>query len=158
MKKAGPSFPDSIPDSGSYEPRLPTLSARERVRNYSVETLDRLVPPPIENYDFHGFRTTQVVDGFTQDSYINHDSSSFGGGEFGTNSDDDDLQSLQSQPFSRSLEVPTAPRTGIARECLRPHLEELFTVLDRLNDNAEMESVGKLILVAFSSREYSGGR
>ena len=64
-----------------------------------------------------------------------------------TNFDDDDVLSLQSQPFSRSLEVPTAQKTGSASERLKPYLEELFTCLDRLNDTAEMESTGKLIEV-----------
>ena len=55
-EKAGPSFPHPIPDDGLYEPSLRILPARERVRNYSVDTLNRLVPPAMEEYDFHGFR------------------------------------------------------------------------------------------------------
>jgi hypothetical protein len=105
-EKAGPSFPFPIDDDGIYKPTLPPIPARERVRNYSVETIDRLVPPPQEQYNFHGFRRTQVVDGLTQDSYINHDSSSFCGGEYESYCEDDNSLSLSNQLFSTSLQVP----------------------------------------------------
>jgi hypothetical protein len=73
-EKAGLYFPFPIADDVIYEPSLPKFPARERVCNYSIETIDRLVPPTQEQYDFHGFWRTQVVDGLTQDSYINHGS------------------------------------------------------------------------------------
>ena len=144
-EKAGPSFPHPIPDDGLYEPSLRILPARERVRNYSVETLNRLVPPAMEEYDFHGFRRSEVVDGLTQDSFITHDSSSFGGGEFYGNLDDDGTMSLESQPFARSLQLPLATTSRSSREKLKPYLEELFTCLDRLNEMTEIERVGKMM-------------
>jgi hypothetical protein len=99
----------------------------------------------MEQYDFHGFRRSEVVDGLTQDSFITHDSSSFGGGEFDGNPDDDDTMSLESQPFARSLQLPLAPRSRSARDKLKPYLEELFACLDRLNEMSEIERVGKMM-------------
>jgi hypothetical protein len=124
-EKAGPSFPFPIADDGVYEPTLPTLTARERVCNYSVETIDCLVPPTQEQYDFHGFRCTQVVDGLTQDSYINQELSSFCGGEYESNCDDDNSLSLSYQHFSRRLQVPFSQQVGNSRDRLKPYLEEL---------------------------------
>ena len=144
-EKAGPSFPSPIPDDGVYEPTLPTLTARERVRNYSIETINRLVPPAQEEYDFHGFRRTQVLDGLTQESYINHDSSSFCGGEYENNCDDDNSLSSSCQPFARRLQVPLSQRLGNSRDQLKPYLEELYTCLDRLAEVTEIEKISKLI-------------
>ena len=86
-----------------------------------------------------------MVDGLTQDSFITHDSSSFGGGEFYGNLDDDGTMSLESQPFARSLQLPLAPTSRSSREKLKPYLEELFTCLDRLNEMTEIERVGKMM-------------
>jgi hypothetical protein len=144
-EKAGPSFPFPIPDDGIYGPILPTIPGRKRVRNYSVETIDRLVPPAQEQYDFHGFWRTQVVDGLTQDSYINHESLSFCGGEYESNCDDDNSLSSSFQPFARSLEVPLPQKGGNSRDHLKPYLEELFTCLNRLADATQIEKFSKLV-------------
>jgi hypothetical protein len=112
-----------------------------------VETIDRLVPPPQEQYDFHGFRRTQVVDGLTQDSYINHGSSSFCGGEYESNCEDDNSLSSSNQPFATSLQLPFSQKVGNSRDRLKPYLEELFTCLDRLNDPSQIEKFRKLVEV-----------
>jgi hypothetical protein len=144
-EKAGPSFSFPIADDGVYEPTMPTLTARERVHNYSIETIDRLVPPTQEQYDFHGFWRTQVVDGLTQDSYVNHDSSSFCGGEYESNCDDDNNLPSSSQPFARRLQVPFSQRVGNSRDRLKPYLEEIFSCLDRLDDVTQFEKISKLM-------------
>ena len=144
-EKAGPSFPFPIEDDNVYEPSLPILSARERVSNYSKDTLDRLVPPKSKQYDFHGFRRTQIVDGLTQESYTNNDLYSFGGDENENNSDDEISNTSTTNAFSRSLEVLLTQKMGHARDQLKPYLEELYTCLDRLNDDAETEKIGKMI-------------
>jgi hypothetical protein len=144
-EKAGPSFPFPIPEDKLYEAPITRLHARERVRNYSLETLRRLVPTRVVHSDAHGIRTTEVVDGLTQDSFIAHDSSRFDGD--GSEEDDDLLDdlSIENQPFSQSLQVPFAKKNGCARECLKPYLEELFTCLDRLSDSTEMKNIEKLM-------------
>jgi hypothetical protein len=145
-EKAGPSFPNPIPEQILYEAPLPILSARERVCNYSCETLDRLVPPPVVHFDNHGVHTTEVIDGMTQDSYIGCDSLRYDNdGSAGFPNEDDNGLSIENQVFSRSLLVPPAQTTGSARDCLKPYLEDLYKCLDRLNDRGEMETIAKVM-------------
>lgn len=147
-EKAGPSFPHPIPDDLCYQPEIAVVGARERVRNYSIETLNRLVPRPIVHADVHGTHTTEMVDGFTQDSFVAHDPLGCEDGDFhGQNGNDDDVESCANLLFSQSLEVQFAKKAGNARDRLKPYLEELFGCLDCLSDRREMEmeSIGKLI-------------
>lgn len=147
-EKGGPSFPHPIPDDLCYQPEIAVVGARERVRNYSIETLNRLVPRPIVHADVHGTHTTEMVDGFTQDSFVAHDPLGCEDGDFhGQCGDDDDVESCANLLFSQSLEVQFAKKAGNARDRLKPYLEELFGCLDCLSDRREMEmeSIGKLI-------------
>jgi hypothetical protein len=145
-EKAGPSFPSAIPDNGVYDQILAPRMARERVRNYSIETLDRLVPRPVVVHDVHGIHTTQIADGLTQESYIPHDGSGFEEDDLDIYSDvntDEQLRPDENVPFGRSLEVPLAQKTGSARDSLKPYYEELFLCLDRLNDSGQLARIGK---------------
>jgi hypothetical protein len=93
------------------------------------------------------FRRTQVIDGLTQDSYINHDSSSFCGGEYESICDDDNSLSSSFQPFARSLQVPFSQKVGNSRDRLKPYLEELFTCLDHEDNVTQIEKFSKLVEV-----------
>ena len=145
-EKAGPSFPHPIPDELYYEAETPKLSARERVRNYPSDTLDKLVPRPTVHASTHGIHTTEVVDGLTQDSFIAHDSSRFEGGDSdGIFNGDDDSESLEDPLLSQTLQVQIAKKGGNARNRLQPFLDELYACLDRLNDSNEIENIGKVV-------------
>jgi hypothetical protein len=129
-EKAGPSLPSPIPDE-LYEAPITRLHARERVRNYSLEMLRRLVPTRVVHSDAHGIGTTEVVDGLTQDSFIAHDSSRFDGdpsNDFHDEEEEDNLSdnlSVQNQPFSESLQVPL-PKNWVVPGTVSNHIWKSF--------------------------------
>jgi hypothetical protein len=129
------------------------------VTSFKLLTPRKRIPPPRIEYALALFRTRrrfhrrQLVDRLTQDSYVNHDSSSFCGGdsssfcggEYDSNCDDDNSLPSSSQPFARSLLVPLSQRVGNSRDRLKPYLEELFSCLDRLDDATQIDKTSKLM-------------
>jgi hypothetical protein len=136
----GPRVPGlvPIPPADAYFPVTDTKTAVNRVKNYSREQLDRLVPSHRVIQERNAQRTIITDEGFTQESYIVcHDSLE----------DDEEKDNIfassdnEENPFANSLVLddlfPLAMAS--ARDILKPQMNEVLQCLDVLKSQKSIE-------------------
>jgi MULE transposase domain len=142
----GPRLPEALPHLNSYDPPFASKSVRERLRNYTSQQLNRLLPQPIVTIEGNGTRTIQFIDGciqetFTQEGTQDEDYLSF------PNDDDDDNEMVgDTDPtFQASLEAVHKTIDEEARQLLKPSVDDLYHCLERLNSPKENRLARKML-------------
>jgi hypothetical protein len=129
-----------LPISDSYFPVSEKKPARNRVKNYSAQVLDRLLPRTQVLQQGNALRSIITAEGLTQESYLVQDNSSVEGGFEG----EDDLP--DDNLFARSLFADdSVPLLGSARDILKPQINEVLQCLDTLKSESSIQKATKLL-------------
>jgi hypothetical protein len=135
----GPRLPGSPPPTESYFPVSENKTARNRVKNYSRQMLDSLLPSPQVLQEGNALRSIITTEGLTQESYLLHNNSS----EDDADSDEDD------NPFASSLFADVDDSSSLAmasaRDILKPHINEVLQCLDIIKSKGSIEKATKLL-------------
>jgi hypothetical protein len=111
-----------------------------RVKNYSLEQLQRLVPSCQVIQRGNARRTTIVKEGLTQESYQADNNNS-------SDQDDDDDDATEDNLFASSLLLDDSSTIAIAlaRDILKPQTHEVLQCLDTLKSKFSIEMASKAL-------------
>jgi hypothetical protein len=144
----GPRLPGHLPITDSYFPVSETKSARDRVKNYSRQVLDRLLPRrPQVQQEGNALRSIMNAEGLTQESYLIHENSSeddIDDMDMGLHCDDIDEDG---NLFASSLleDGPSSLSMASARDVLKPQINEVIQCLDTLKTKSSIQKATKIL-------------
>ena len=142
----GPRLPEALPHLNSYDPPAANKTARERLRNYTIQQLNRLLPQPIVTREGNGIRTIQFIDGCIQETFTQEGTQDEDYLSFPNDDDDDDKMVGYTDPtFQASLDTVHTNIDGEARQFLKPSVDDLYHCLERLNSPEENRLARKML-------------
>jgi hypothetical protein len=142
----GPRIPGPVPPTDSYLPVSENKTAQKRVKNYSRQLLDRLLPSHRVVPDGNAVRSFMTAEGLTQESYL-----------IGENSTDDEEDNEEADNvedneeadnvFANSLLVDDSSSLAMAsaRDILKPQINEVLQCLDTLKSKISIQKATKLL-------------
>ncbi len=137
---SGPRLPGPMPFVTSYRPVTKQRKALDRVKNYSVEELDRLLPNHQVVQDGNAQRTTITGEGLTQESYIING--------YPSDQDQDTVDQNNEEEetvFASSLLVEELSSQASARDILKPQINEVLQCLDTLKSKRSIEKATEVL-------------
>jgi hypothetical protein len=142
----GPRLPEALPHLNSYDPPAANKLVRERLRNYTSQQLNRLLPPPIVTREENGTRTIQFIDGCIQETFTQEGTQDEDYLSFPNDDDDDEKMVRDTDPtFQASLEAVQRNIDEEARQLLKPSVDDLYHCLERLNSPEENRLARKML-------------
>ena len=137
---SGPRLPGPMPFVTSYRPVTKQRKALDRVKNYSVEELDRLLPNHQVVQDGNAQRTTITGEGLTQESYIING--------YPSDQDQDTVDQNNEEEetvFASSLLVEELSSQASARDILKPQINEVLQCLDTLKSKRSIQKATEVL-------------
>jgi hypothetical protein len=132
---SGPRLPGPMPFTTSYLPvTKQRKKALDRVKNYSVEELSRLLPNHQVVQHGNAQRTAITGEGLTQESYIVN--------EYPSEQDKDTVDQNNEEGetvFASSLLVEELSSQASAQDILKPHINEVLQCLDTLKSKRSIQ-------------------
>jgi hypothetical protein len=146
----GPRVPGPVPPADSYFPMTSTKTALNRVKNYSREQLDRLVPNRQVIQEGDAQRTITTSEGLTQESYIpcNFPGEHSSDDQDKDHSEEDENDEEEENLFASSLlldDRSSHDAMTSARDVLKPHINEVLKCLDTLKSKESFEKATKVL-------------
>jgi hypothetical protein len=135
--------PVPVPPADSYSPVTSTKTARNRVKNYSREQLDQLVPSRQVIQQGNAQRTITTSEGLTQESYIPLEYTYWDDQD--KDHLDEDNEEEENLFGSSLLDQPSHDAMASARDILKPHINDVLQCLDTLNSKDGFEKATKVL-------------
>ena len=133
----GPRLPGNLPLAASYVCISEQESARNRVKNYLQQVIDRLLLLPQVHQEGNVLQSTITAKGMTQESYLVNKN----------DSNHDEIDVTTDNLFASSLlEDDSSPfEMALARDILKPQINKVLQCLDTLKSKASIEKATKLL-------------
>ena len=148
----GPRLPGPIPFTTSY-PVTNQRKALYRLKNYSDEELDRILPNPQVVQHGNAQRTTITGEGLTQESYIVNE---YPSDQDQDTSDHNDGE--EDNAFASSLLVEELSSQASARDILKPQINEVLQCLDTLKSKSSIQRATEVLNVLANELRLELGR
>jgi hypothetical protein len=137
----GPRIPGPMPGTDLYDSATDKKTAICRVKNYTLEQLQQLVPSCQVIQEGNARTTTIVEEGFTQESYHDDNNNS-------SDPDDDDNDATEEDNiFASSLLLYDSSTIAIASagDILKPQINEVMQCLDTLKSKPSIKIASKVL-------------
>jgi len=143
----GPRLPGKLPITDSYFPVSVSKPARNWLKNYSCQVLNRLLPIPQVLLEGNAMRSIITAEGLTQESYLIQENSKEDKMDNVDNGIDSDNIDDDENLFADSLVVNNLSSLVMtsARDVLKPQINEVLQCLDTLKTKTSIQKATKLL-------------